>query len=358
MPKGFDSTKPNTGGNNTRLEELVDVFKIPKDWAQVRFLPEITSVYMFWITIKDKEGNKAKAFPKLCLDYNPDTEEFDKEICPYRKNQIGRGQKVYIANAIIRELQQNEPRKLPKHTKKERKYQRDADKRKIYRKDKESGSWTPVRVVRMPSTVVKSLQGLRGLNKHKGSTYDITDPKYGADVHLSHDPSIDGAAQYKVQLAERAKLSQEEWDYLRYTIHGILQPETVEEAKEEVRKIKPRLWKDKKDGSDSSDGDGYYDSDSDKKKSKKRKPKSKDKKKDKKSKRKSKKDDSSDLSKYEDSSDINIESSDDKKSKKKPKSSKNDRKKDSKKSKSKDKKRKSKRSKRSRSSDSSDSPFD
>ena len=337
---GFSGTKPNTGGNNPRLEEMVDMFKIPKEWAQVRFLPEITSYYVYWITIKGKDGDKAKPFPKLCLDYNPETEEFDKEICPYRKNQVGRGQKVYLANAIIRELQENEPRRIPKHTKKERKPFKDDEGRKIYRKEKDSGSWTPVRVIRLPSSVVKGLQNLRALNKSKGKTHDITDLRYGADVYLSHDPSIEGTQQYKSQLADRTKITKDEFNYLRYPIYGLMVPETKEEAKEEYRKIKGRLWS-KEDDSDSDHEDSE-------RKSRKRR-------KDKKPSKRRKDDSSDDSSNYDDSSDINLDSSDDKPKSKKPKKDKKPSKKDKKSSKSKKSKKSKKRSKRS--DDSSDIPF-
>ena len=363
---GFDKTKPGSGSNNPRLEELVDVFKIPNEWSQVRFLPEITSYYVFWITTKDKEGNKAKPFPKLCLDYNPETEEFDKEICPYRKNQAGRGQKVYLANAIIREQQENEPRKKPKHSKRERRAEKDEKGRKVYRKHKDSDSWTPVRVIRLPSSLATSLKNLAALNKTKGKPHDITDLKYGADVHLSHDPKIEGTAQYKVQIAEKTRITKDEFGYLRYPIYGLMKPESKSEAKEEWSRIKTRLWAKDDDSSDSD-----YDSD-DRKKRRKKKDKNK----------KRRKKDQSDLEPssdaYEDSSDIDLEeSSDDKKTSKKKKSkkrsskkdkrssksskkdkrssksSKKDKRKSSKKSKSKDKKRKSKK----RRDESSSDPF-
>ena len=333
---GFTGTKPSTGGNNTRLEDLVDLYKIPNEWGQVRFLPEITSYYVFWITTKDKEGNKAKPFPKVCLDYNPKTEEFDKEVCPYRKNQVGRGQKVYLANAVIRELQENEPRRIPKHTKKERRPEKNPEGHKVFRKEKDSSSWTPVRVVRLPSSLVKSLQNLRALNKSKGKTYDITDPRYGADVYLSHDPKVEGTQQYKVQLADQTKLTKEEFTYLRYPIYGLIQPESKSEAKEEYRRIKSRLWS-AKDESSTSDTSDYLED-----KGKKRKKKKKSSKK--------KKDDSSEINYSEDSSDIDLDESSEKPKKKKKSSKRNS------KSSSSSKKKKSSRKKK-RSNDSSDIPF-
>ena len=352
--QGFSGTKPQSGNNNPRLEELIDLYKIPKEWGQVRFLPEITSYYVFWITIKDKEGNKAKPFPKVCLDYNPKTEEFDKEICPYRKNQIGRGQKIYLANAIVREFQENEPRRIPKHSKKERKGKKDADDRRVYRKEKETESWTPVRVIRLPSSLVAGLRNLRALNKSKGKVHDITDLKYGADVYLSHDPKIEGTQQYKVQLADKTRISKDEFAYLRYPIFGLIKPETKEAAKEEYRQIKTRLWVNKEDKSSGNDSDYLDDSD---KKSKKKKKSSKSKKRE-----NSSSDNSSDN--FEDSSDINLEDSSEdtkKKSKKKDRNSKSKNKKSKKRSsKSKDKKTKNKKSKRRSSKetdDSSDIPF-
>ena len=259
---GFSDTKPQIGNQRKRLEELVDIYKIPSEWGQVRFLPDVTSYYVYWITTKTKEGEKAKAFPKICLDYNPDTEEFDKEVCPYRKGQLGRGQKIYLGQVIVRDLQQNEPRKIPKHTRKERKRQKDKQGNRVYRKEQGSGSWTPVRVVRLPSSLVMSLKNLRALNKYKGKIYDITDVEHGADVYLSHDPKIEGTQQYKVQLAEQNSLTKEELKYLRYPIHNLMEPESLEEAKEECRRIRTRLWKDKEDDTSdkSKSRDDYYSS--------------------------------------------------------------------------------------------------
>src|SRR5579872_5316240 len=95
-----------------------------------------------------------------------------------------------------------------------------------------SKTWTPVRVVQIPSSMCEELKSLVPLNKHKGKSYEINDPRYGIDVNLLFDSRQQGQGRYKAQRDEKSKLTGEELEYLIYPL-DVLKPETPEQAKKE-----------------------------------------------------------------------------------------------------------------------------
>src|SRR6478736_599384 len=100
------------------LSDEVEVFQFPKrKWIQVRYLGPFTSYAQGWIRIKTKEGKRVR-FPKICLDYNPKTQEFEDRGCPYRAADIYMPQR-FVTNMIVRDLQDNPPRRMRPPTREE-----------------------------------------------------------------------------------------------------------------------------------------------------------------------------------------------------------------------------------------------
>ena len=143
--------KPQTRGEHARLEDLLDLVKLPNNkWVQIRILPsDIISYRQHWINIIASKTKREVRIPKLCLAHNPMTEEQDGE-CPYCEIE-SQGGVSYLVNVIVRSLQDDAPAKI-RTTK--------AEQASGF-KDPNSESWTPVRVMRLTSGLMKKIQELK-----------------------------------------------------------------------------------------------------------------------------------------------------------------------------------------------------
>ena len=245
---GFGSLQPRTGSKDSvKLEEVIDLHKWPADeWSQVRFLPgKILPVKRHWIKIIGGKEKKTVTIPRYCIAFNPNDEKTprmmenpnykkgstkksqkDKMIpihCPYcdlthgndQSGATARYEFFYLAEAIIREIQEDEPRKKSEHTKSEK---------KTGFKDPRSKSWTPVRVCRITSTVAARIQELgegnmvKDKESGKKKAFDVTHEKYGIDVRVKFKPKGAGSDKYSCDKDERTPLTKEEKAYLRYEL--------------------------------------------------------------------------------------------------------------------------------------------
>lgn len=221
---GFGNLKPKTGGTDSlRLNEVIEMHSWPSDeWSVVRFLPTpILPVRRHWIKIIAGKEKKEITIPRYCISFNPHDEneprkdEKGKDIeCPYCSLTHGqdgsaRYEFFYLANAIVREIQEDEPRKKAQLTKEEK---------KTGFKDIRSKSWTPVRVCRITSSVAIRMQELSESNMVKTKkgkvAYDITHPKYGCDVRVKYKPKAAGTDKYSADKDERTPMTEEEQGYL------------------------------------------------------------------------------------------------------------------------------------------------
>ena len=304
--KSFQDAKPRTGGDEKRIDEVIDLLKLPeKEYVTMRLIGPVVAYAQHWFDYIGPKSGKEVRIAKVCLAFDPETEDFDAEkVCPYC--ETGNKPTVnYLTNAILRDLQENEPAKRGKMT--------DSEKKTGF-KEKASKTWTPVKVVRATATVATKIQNLSNANKVKdkktGETVakPLSDEKYGRDIQLFYDSKAKGAAKYDVQKGDdRKPLTDEEKEYLVWNIEGVLKPEPLNRAQEEADKFSGKAGKKKgkedyeeeddepkskkgkgKSKKDSDDDDGYFDgsdddagSDSDDEpKSKKDKGKSKKSKKD------------------------------------------------------------------------------
>ncbi len=273
--KSFGDTKDRRE-REPMVSDIVDLLELPsKKWVQVRFVGPICPYGRFWIESKGREGKPTK-YPKTALSFDQDTEELDSsKKDPYRDLSEKFPKKVrftreYYANVIVRELQEDEPAKRgkPNDTEEESGF-----------KQKGSKLWTPVRVVRLTSTLIDHLKKIKALNRHKNKktgqkeAYEISDPRYGVDVQIMYDKDAPTAAQaYSVQKDEKSPLTEDERSYALWDIESLLKPESLSVAKEEVERWK-RANKDllEDDSDDDEDDDDEDDEDDDEPKSKKSK---------------------------------------------------------------------------------------
>lgn len=266
--KGFGAV-PSTRQKEPRPEEIVDIQSFPDgEWLQVRFVGSPVGYAQWWIEILTKKG--VINIPKTALNFDSDTFAFDSTIeDPYENISNKKTRSIrYYSNAIIRDLQEDEPKKKPKWSKTEK---------KSGVKDKGSKSWTPVRVLQIPNSLAQDLQKLTALNRvkstKKGKTatqsYELSDPKYGCDVFIMYDSSATGNKMYSCQKGERSPLTEEELEYLVYPLTGIMKPEPYEIAVKEAAALEGR----KPDAQDEDDEDDDEDDDFDKPMKKKKKKK-------------------------------------------------------------------------------------
>lgn len=266
----FDDAKPQVGKDSVRLEDLVDLLKFPKkQFVSIRILDhDIMPMKQHWINIIAGKDRREVNIPKLCVSFDPSTEaDKDGVVCPYCALEGKRDDFKYLANAIIREEQENKPRKAKDPSGKEA---------KSGFKDPSSESWTPVRVLRLPSSLLKKIQELKQLNKARNKKTDKTEafsvahPKYGCDIAIKFDPDAKGGDMYQVQLQDRTPLTDEEKEFLIYELSEELIEkcgrETPQQAKKELAKMEI-VGQDKLDAEDEDDEDEP--------KSKKKKSKSK-----------------------------------------------------------------------------------
>ena len=266
--KTFQDSKPRAGGeDNKKLDDMVDTIKLPeKEYVAMRLLGPAIPYAQHWIEFHSTKKDKDVNIPKICLAFDPETEDFDSsKKCPYC-DAGNKASVAYLTNAIIRDLQENEPAKKGKMT--------DSEKKTGF-KEKSSKTWTPVKVVRITSTVASKFQNLSNANKVKdkksGETVakPLSDEKYGRDIQMLYDSKQAGAAKYDVQKGdERTPITEEESEYLLWNIEGLFEPEDLSRAKQEAAKF---FGKGAKKGDDAD-----YDEDDDMPKGKKGKKGKKD----------------------------------------------------------------------------------
>jgi hypothetical protein len=241
-----------------RLDEDVEVYKFPKrKFVQVRYIGPFNSYAQAWIRFRKKDRTIGM-FPKICLDYDPKQQEFTKDVCPYRGAGIYTPQR-FVCNMIVRDIQDNPPRRQRAATGDERRRRKMLGERWRI-KDMDSNSYTPVRVHDMPAGVAERLAGLADTNTRrrggKKTKYDITDPRFGMDVLVKFNPNAKGPNKWEVQRAEPTKLSREELGYLIYNLDGLksLEPEDRKTARAEWRRIRKDWVPEKKKKRDGKEG--------------------------------------------------------------------------------------------------------
>lgn len=208
-----------------REDTLVDIYPYPSGKAVVlRLFGPVMSVGKYWVSTRKRDGKKGQ-FPIGCSSWDPmqgtrdpnkddpwrdyEQKEYDEGI-PRNEHKV-RFSVEYFCNAIIRSIQERPPRDMPEPT---------AEEAKTHFKDKDSDSWTPVRVVRLPLSVLDKVQKYKSMNvvrsKKTGrtATFDLTHEKFGCDITVMYDEKAAGAMKYTVNKDSRTPLTEEEMNYL------------------------------------------------------------------------------------------------------------------------------------------------
>ena len=298
MAKSLSNAKPKVGKDKKPyLKEEVDLIDT-SSWKKGKYQPYrviggIDSYVFHWIKFKTDAG-KITQIPKVCANYNTETEELDDNGCIYCENKI-RGAQNYLLCVIDRDKQESEPAKKAKLTASESVYHK-IGKTKIRYKDVKSKSWTAIRVLNVPASVCEAIQNLSQLNQRTidGETkqFEVSHPKYGKDIQVSFNPEAAGTAKWNVQAGDRTPLTEEELDMLTWDFSKLesIKPDDAKEMQRNWDYFESRLISDDNESpkkkstkkrskvdedevdveNDQEDQDEYYDT---KKKSSKRKTK-------------------------------------------------------------------------------------
>ena len=247
-----ETTGSATGGDKApRIDQIVELFQPkPKKFYQIRLVGPMFSYAAHWFEINKKDGKGQAKFSKDCLAWNDEVEALDSDrSCPYCDLDPKRAQVHYYQNVIIRDLEEKAP-KDNSVSKAER---------KTGFKDKDSDSWTPVRVLRLPPSAVQLLRDLAELNKHgkKGekTAHPVEDEQYGCDIMYKFDPDATGSGKHQFQKGDHSPITEEEAEYLLWNIENMVEPDDVKTAKDEAKRIKPRLVGAEEEDSDDEDGE-------------------------------------------------------------------------------------------------------
>jgi hypothetical protein len=243
--------KNTFSGNNDRaprLDELVEVLELPdNEWVTVRPIGPTAVHAEHWIKIQKRDGGTANIW-KQCLNYDAASDSFDTSRgCPYCEGLGKPGKKVFLGNAIVRDLQDSRPKRIHEPTEKELKRRKiqycDSDEPVGVRIiEKGSKTWTPVRVIKAGGGLAGKLADLTKLNKIKGEVYELTDKDHGRDVLVMKKvgKNISPADMYQVQRDERTPLTEEERGYLQWRL-DLLVPETREAAEAEWSRFEANI---------------------------------------------------------------------------------------------------------------------
>lgn len=227
--RGFGDMNPGGDSKAKRPEELAEFLKVNGDFLQIRLIGDVEPYAQRWIDIETAKG--VISIPKVALNFNRDTDSFDDTIeDPYK--DIPNPQRVsrsYYFTAIVRDLQDDEPRRAPEPSREER---------KSGFKQMGSKAWTPVKAFRVPAGCGKLFQKLQTMNKHKVkgkvTACQVSDPEYGCDVFISYDADAPGAAKYNIQKGDHSPLTDDELKYLSWDLSNLMEAETLEVAKREA----------------------------------------------------------------------------------------------------------------------------
>jgi hypothetical protein len=250
--RGIGSAKPRQGQRDSvKFDEVIGMYefnKHPNEHIRVRLLEKgLIAVKRHWCKIVAGNTKKEVQVPRFCLKFNPMDENTPHDVdCPYcalvtkdRETSQVTNEFFYLTNAIIREIQEEEPSKKAEHTKEER---------KTKFKDIRSKSWTPVRVLRLTSSMVGRMQELGDQNTKtdketgKSKRYDVSHPKFGIDLNIKYKPKAAGTDKYSIDaVGKRTPITKEEDAYLVWNLTeellDVCGRMTAKQAKEDFQRM-------------------------------------------------------------------------------------------------------------------------
>lgn len=233
MARGIniDDVPSGRGDKAPKPSELVDLVQLSLKYLTLRPFGDVFAYGGHWVKTKTREG-KPTTFYTLCTAFDPETGRKDtSKKCPWcdHKGEEVRFAADFYTNVIVRREQKNRPERLPKLTKTEL---------ATGFKEKGSDSWTPVKALRMGTSVVRGMKDEKELNVHENKdgeseAFSVSHPRFGKDVLIKHDKDAAPALQYKVRGGDQTPLTKEERTLLKWDLSDLQQYPTYEESKKD-----------------------------------------------------------------------------------------------------------------------------
>lgn len=262
MAKGYDIDDVPAGGrqNKKRPGDLVEFVKLGEKYTQLRIVGETFLYGGHWVKVK-KRDNSMSQFYTPCSAFDPETGKRDStKDCPWCKHEgdsakgeaLSRFSVDAYTNVVVRKLQKAKPEELDDPT--------DSESESGF-KEKDSPTWTPVQVLRMPNAIIRGIRELKELNVHEvdgdSQAFGMSHPKYGCDVLIKKDVKAASPSQmYSVQKGDHKPLNKEERKYLGYDLSDLQEYPSDDEANDEFKRWAERmLAKKKKSSLDDDDGE-------------------------------------------------------------------------------------------------------
>lgn len=262
----FNDVRTNTGGDKSpSIKDQVDQFKFPPDkFVTVRIISPVFMYAGYWVATKKKDGSPTK-FYMPSPSYDPESQSFDTTVFdPFfeiskgekgveRDARMIQIQKYGYCNAIILHEEARRPERIPRPTEQEL---------ATGFKEKDSDSWTPVKVLRLSSTMMEQIQGIAQTNivtnKNTGETkaMSIAHPKFGMTIRIKHSPKKPAASQYQILPGEKMPLNERQQKYLTWDLSDLERPEPEDRVRESYDR-----WAEKMGLADAGEGDDGFDDD-------------------------------------------------------------------------------------------------
>lgn len=233
MARGFDNISDNSKRDSLRESDIFEIYPLAKKaaggWVSIRLLEtDLLPIKKHWIKIMGgKDKDKEIKIPRLCVSFDPDNagKPLRGMKCPYCGIAHGNDESgapaqydfKWYAQAIVRDEQETQPRKLPKHTKQEL---------KTKKKEKGSESWTPVFCIPLTNSLAGRIKELGERNIHNvkdkksgkksKQAFQVNHPKYGCDIEIKYNAKKSPAERYSIERGEHKPLTEEEKEYLTW----------------------------------------------------------------------------------------------------------------------------------------------
>ncbi len=229
-----DNAKPRSRGDRApKLEDVLPMLKIPNKWITIRLMPNVVlPIKQHWIDILAGKDKRAVRIPKMCVSFDPETEQPRKGIkCPYCElGDHADDSPIYIMEAISRKAQASMPDRI----------RPTSAERKSGFKDPNSDTPTPIQPIRIPPSLMRDIMALKELNTRKGTGFHVWHEKYGADISIQLKE--EGKKKtYQVQIGRPTPLTEDELAYLRFKLDAellvTLGQETEKAARAEVKRM-------------------------------------------------------------------------------------------------------------------------
>lgn len=262
----FGEVRTNNGGDKSpSIKDQVDQLKFPADkFVTVRIISPVFMYAGYWVATKKKDGSPTR-FYMPSPSYNPESQTFDSTVFdPFfeiskgekgveRDSRMIQIQKYGYCCAIIMHEEARRPERIPRPTEQEL---------ATGFKEKDSDSWTPVKVLRLSSTMMEQIAGIAQTNiitnRNTGETkaMSIAHPQFGMTIRIKHSPKKPAASQYQILPGEKLALNDRQKKYLTWDLSDLERPE----AEDQIRESYDR-WAEKMGLSDAGGGDDGFDDD-------------------------------------------------------------------------------------------------